>query len=151
VPVTVVREDDDSARESGMLTFVDNNVEMGTGTIKLKGTFPNKEHRLWPGQFVRVSLRLTTQNNALVVPNQAVQTGQSGEFVFVVKADRTVESRPVVTGVRADQDLIVDKGVEYGETVVTEGQLRLAPGSRVAVRDNNRPGRGGKGATPPAS
>ena len=150
LPVTVIPQDDDQARETGFLTFVDNNVDMGTGTIKLKGTFPNKEHKLWPGQFVRVSLRLTTQNNALVVPNQAVQTGQSGEFVFVVKEDRTVESRPVVTGVRADQDLVVDKGLEFGETVVTEGQLRLAPGSRVAVRDNNvRPGRG-KGS-PPAS
>jgi multidrug efflux system membrane fusion protein len=151
LPVTVIPQDDETARESGLLTFVDNNVDMGTGTIKLKGTFPNKEHKLWPGQFVRVSLRLTTQNNALVVPNQAVQTGQSGEFVFVVKDDRTVESRPVVTGVRADQDLVVDKGLEFGETVVTEGQLRLAPGSRVAVRDNNRPGRGGKGGNAPAS
>jgi multidrug efflux system membrane fusion protein len=145
LPVTVIPQDDETARESGFLTFVDNNVDMGTGTIKLKGTFPNKEHKLWPGQFVRVNLRLTTQNNALVVPNQAVQTGQTGEFVFVVKADRTVESRPVVTGVRADQELVVDKGLEYGETVVTEGQLRLAPGSRVAVRDNNAPGRGKKG------
>ena len=72
--------------------------------------------------------------------------------MFVVKNDRTVESRPVTTGIRIDQELVVDRGLEFGETVVTEGQLRLAPGSRVAVRDNNRPGRGGKGgATPPAS
>jgi multidrug efflux system membrane fusion protein len=152
LPVSVIPQDDETAREAGFLTFVDNNVDMGTGTIRLKATFPNKEHRLWPGQFVRVNLRLTTQGNALVVPNQAVQTGQNGEFVFVVKEDRTVESRPVVTGVRSDQLLVVDKGLEAGETVVTEGQLRLAPGSRVAVRDNNnRPGRGGKGGPTPAS
>jgi len=148
LPVTVVPQDDDTSRESGLLTFIDNNVDMATGTIKLKGTFPNKAHKLWPGQFVRVSLRLTTQNNALVVPNQAVQTGQTGEFVFVVKEDRTVESRPVTTGVRSDQELVVNKGLEFGETVVTEGQLRLAPGSRVSVREPGR-GRGGKGG--PAS
>jgi membrane fusion protein, multidrug efflux system len=148
LPVSVIPQDDESSRESGVLTFVDNNVDMTTGTIKLKGTFPNADRKLWPGQFVRVSLRLTTQSNALVVPNQAVQTGQAGEFVFVVKADRTVESRPVTTGVRTEQSLVVDKGLEFGETVVTEGQLRLAPGSRVAVRDNSRGGRGGKGGPP---
>jgi len=138
LPVTVIPQDDNSTRETGLLTFIDNAVDMGTGTIKLKGTFPNRERKLWPGQFVRVNLRLTMQANALVVPNQAVQTGQSGEFVFVVKPDRTVESRPVTVGVRSDQALVIDKGLEFGETVVTEGQLRLAPGSRVAVRDNNR-------------
>jgi len=151
LPVTVIPQDDDTSREAGVLTFVDNAVDMTTGTIKLKGTFPNKAHKLWPGQFVRVNLRLTTQANALVVPNQAVQTGQNGEFVFVVKEDRTVESRPVTTGVRAAEELVVEKGLEAGETVVTEGQLRLAPGSRVAVRDNNRengPRRGGKGGAP---
>ena len=148
LPVSVIPQDDESSRESGVLTFVDNNVDMTTGTIKLKGTFANTDRKLWPGQFVRVNLRLTTQSNALVVPNQAVQTGQSGEFVFVVKADRTVESRPVTTGVRSDQALVIDKGLEFGETVVTEGQLRLAPGSRVAVRDNSNRGRSGKGGPP---
>jgi len=149
LPVSVIPQDDDTSRESGFLTFVDNNVDMTTGTIKLKGTFPNTDRKLWPGQFVRVNLRLTTQSNALVVPNQAVQTGQSGEFVFVVKPDRTVESRAVTTGVRSDQALVIDKGLEFGETVVTEGQLRLAPGTRVSVREPGR-GRGGRG-TPPAS
>ena len=138
LPVSVIPPEGESDRETGFLTFVDNAVDMATGTIKLKGTFPNPGRRLWPGQFVRVSLRLTTQSNALVVPNQAVQTGQSGEFVFVVKEDRTVESRPVTTGVRSDQELVVHKGLEFGETVVTEGQLRLAPGSRVSTRDNMR-------------
>ncbi|MCX6629756.1 MAG: efflux RND transporter periplasmic adaptor subunit [Candidatus Solibacter sp.] len=130
--------------ERGALTFVDNTVDVTTGTIKLKGTFPNKGHKLWPGQFVRVTLRLTTQQNAVVVPNEAVQTGQTGAFVYVVKDDKTVESRPVVTGARVDQDMVVSEGLALGETVVTEGQLRLAPGSKVVVRDG-RGGGGGRG------
>jgi len=122
--------------EIGSLTFVDNTVDTSTGTIKLKGTFANSARKLWPGQFVRVTLRLTTQLGAVVVPNQAVQTGQNGSFVYVVKPDRTVESRPVVTGARLDQDIVMEQGLQSGETVVTEGQLRLGPGSRVAVRDS---------------
>ena len=134
-------QDNPGDEESGVLTFIDNAVDMTTGTIKLKGTFANSDHKLWPGQFVRVTLRLTTQPNAIVVPNQAVQTGQNGSYVYVVKQDRTVEMRPVTTGARVDQDMVVDQGLGLGETVVTEGQLRLAPGSRVVVRD----GRGGPG------
>jgi membrane fusion protein, multidrug efflux system len=121
---------------------VDNSVDMTTGTIKLKGTFPNPGRRLWPGQFVRVTLRLTTQANALVVPNEAVQTGQNGSYVYVVKQDRTVEQRPVVTGTRVEQDMVVDQGLTLGETVVTQGQLRLVPGSHV-VLPGSRGGRGG--------
>jgi membrane fusion protein, multidrug efflux system len=136
LPVFATPQDDDAGKEAGLLTFVDNAVDPGTGTIKLKGTFQNADRKLWPGEFVRVVLRLTTQSNALVVPNQAVQTGQQGEFVFVVKKDRTVESRPVTTGIRVDQDLVVDQGLEFGETIVTDGQLRLSPGARVSVRDN---------------
>src|SRR6185369_1123481 len=130
--------------ERGALTFVDNAVDVTTGTIKLKGTFPNTDHKLWPGQFVRVILRLTTQQNAVVVPNEAIQTGQTGAFVYVVKQDKTVESRPVVTGSRVEQDMVVSEGLAVGETVVTEGQLRLAPGSKVVVRDG-RGGGGGRG------
>jgi multidrug efflux system membrane fusion protein len=135
---------DEGPEETGVLTFVDNNVDATTGTIKLKGTFENRLRRLWPGQFVRVTLQLTTQANAVVVPNQVIQTGQNGSFVFVVKEDRSVESRPVVTGVRVNQEIVVDKGLEEGETVVLEGQLRLAPGSKVVIRE----GRGGAGARP---
>lgn len=131
--VMAVPQSDPGAAEEGELTFVDNAVDMSTGTIKLKGLFRNSGGRLWPGQFVRVTLRLATQPGAMVVPNQAVQTGQDGSYVFVVKQDRTVESRPVVTGVRVGQDLVVEKGLTPGETVVTEGQLRLAPGMRVQV------------------
>lgn len=126
---------DGQGQEQGVLTFVDNNVDMTTGTIKLKGTFPNANRRLWPGQYVNVVLRLTTRPHALVVPNQAVQSGQDGSFVYVVKADRTVMVAKVTTGPRVDQDLVVESGLQLGDTVVTEGQLRLAPGSRVQARD----------------
>ena len=126
---------DAAGNESGSLTFIDNNVDMTTGTIKLKGTFDNKDRKLWPGQFVNVILRLAMQPNAIVVPNQAVQTGQDGAFVYVVKEDRSVEARPVVAGVRVDQDLVIEKGLGVGETIVVEGQLRLAPGIKVQMRD----------------
>jgi membrane fusion protein, multidrug efflux system len=141
LPVRVKPQDDESSEEVGTLTFVDNTVDMTTGTIKLKGTFPNSDHKLWPGEFVRVILKLTTQRDAITVPNEAVQTGQAGSFVYVVKEDRSVESRPVKVGARVENDMVIDSGLEAGETVVTEGQLRLAPGSKVVVRD----GRGGPG------
>jgi multidrug efflux system membrane fusion protein len=137
----LVKLQDAAGNESGTLTFIDNNVDMTTGTIKLKGTFDNRDRKLWPGQFVNVILRLAIQPNAIVVPNQAVQTGQDGAFVYVVKEDRSVEARPVVAGVRVDQDLVIDKGLSVGETIVTEGQLRLAPGIKVQMRDG-RPDKG---------
>ena len=134
LPVHAAPQADATAAEAGVLTFIDNTVDPTTGTIKLKGTFQNAANRLWPGEFVRVTLGLTTRPHATVVPNQAVQTGQDGQFVYVVKADRTVEMRPVVTGTRVDQELVIDRGLTPGETVVTEGQLRLTPGSRVQVQ-----------------
>ncbi len=139
-------ESDTTQSETGTLTFVDNSVDPTTGTIKLKGTFTNTDHKLWPGTFVRVTLRLTTRPNAVVVPNQAVQTGQDGQFVYVVTAEKTVEMRPVVTSTRVDQDLVIDRGLTPGEIIVTEGQLRLAPGSRIQVPDGRGlPGGGGRG------
>jgi membrane fusion protein, multidrug efflux system len=143
LPVRARPQDEPEGEEIGTLTFVDNSVDMTTGTIRLKGTFPNTDHKLWPGQFVRVTLRLTTQRDAVVVPNEAVQPGQNGSFLYVVKQDRTVDSRPVTTGARVDQDMVIETGLEAGETVVTEGQLRLAPGSRVIVRDGRGGQRGG--------
>jgi membrane fusion protein, multidrug efflux system len=145
-------QDDASTEEKGVLTFVDNAVDTTTGTIKLKGTFENTDHKLWPGQFVRVTLRLSERPNAIVVPNEAIQTGQNGAFVYVVKADRHVEVRHVETSLRVNQDMVVDKGLEAGETVVTEGQLRLAPDSRVAVRNGRGPagGRNGTESTTPS-
>ena len=146
LPVTARSQDEAGTAQTGVLTFIDNSVDASTGTIKLKGTFQNADNTLWPGEFVRVTLQLTTQRNALVVPNQAVQTGQDGQFVYVVKQDRTVEMRPVVTGTRIEQDLVVDRGLQAGETIVTEGQLRLAPGSRVQYGGRGgRPGGGRRG------
>jgi multidrug efflux system membrane fusion protein len=138
-------QDDSATEETGRLTFIDNTVDATTGTIKLKGTFTNSDHKLWPGQFVRVTLRLTTQQNAVTVPNEAVQAGQNGQFVYVVKPDRTVDARPVTTGQRVDQDLVIQSGVKAGDIVVTEGQLRLAPNNpniKVVVRDGRGGGRG---------
>ena len=134
LPVMAHPQDESAPDETGVLSFVDNTVDAGTGTIKLKGTFANPARKLWPGEFVRVTLRLARISNALVVPNQAVQTGQEGLFVYLVKADQTVESRPVTTGARVDQEVVVESGLKPGDTVVTEGHLRLAPGMRVRVR-----------------
>ncbi len=138
------QDDPTSPEDTGTLTFVDNSVDTTTGTIKLKGTFPNAGHRLWPGQFVRVTLLLTTRPNAIVIPNEAVQTGQNGSFVYIVKPDRTVEVQPVTTGARVDEDMVIESGLAVGDKVVTQGQLRLAPGSRVVERGGtpSAPGRG---------
>ncbi|HYV64352.1 MAG TPA: efflux RND transporter periplasmic adaptor subunit, partial [Bryobacteraceae bacterium] len=133
--VTARAQDGSGDVEQGELTFIDSSVDTSTGTIRLKGTFPNKDHKLWPGQFVNVGLRLTMRNNAVVVPNQAVQTGQDGTYVYLVGADRAVSVRAIKTGPRIDQDMVIDEGLQGGETVVTEGQLRLQPGSRVQIRD----------------
>ncbi len=148
--VTARPQDGGDKPEQGSLTFIDNSVDMTTGTIKLKGTFPNRDHRLWTGQFVNVVLRLTTQPNAVVVPNQAVQTGQDGLFVYVVREDRTVEARKVTTGPRVDQDLVINEGLQMGETIVTEGQLRLAPNSRVTFGEGKGKGGGGGGRGKPS-
>jgi multidrug efflux system membrane fusion protein len=118
----------------GGLSFVDNTVDMTTGTIHLKGTFANPEKRLWPGQFVNVSLTLASEPNAIVVPSEAVQTGQQGSYVFIVKPDLSVDVRPVVVGAAVGSDTVVEKGIQLGETVVTDGQLRLYPGAKVEVK-----------------
>jgi multidrug efflux system membrane fusion protein len=132
---------EDVMPEQGVLTFIDNTVDMATGTIKLKGTFANKGKRLWPGQFVNVLLSLTMQPDAIVVPSQAVQAGQSGVYVFVIKSDLTVESRPVVVDRSLDGESVIEKGLQPGEKVVTDGQLRLVPGAKVEIKastENNR-------------
>jgi membrane fusion protein, multidrug efflux system len=124
----------DSKAENGYLTFVDNSVDANTGTIKLKGTFANPDRHLWPGQFSTVSLRLAKQENATVVPSQAVQTGQSGDFIYVVSRDMTAEQRPVKVARTVGGESVIAQGVAAGETVVTDGQLRLIPGVRVQLR-----------------
>ncbi len=141
--VAATPQDGSGLTEHGVLTFVDNAVDTSTGTIKLKGTFQNGGHALWPGQFVNVTLRLTVQSGAITVPNAAVQNGQDGQFVYVVKDDRSVEARPIETASRVGEDMVISKGLSGGETVVTEGQLRLQPGSRVQFRDSNGNGPGG--------
>jgi multidrug efflux system membrane fusion protein len=121
----------------GAVTFMNNTVDASTGTIQLKATFQNADHALWPGQFVDVALTLTTER-AVLVPTQAVQAGQQGAFVFVVKPDSTVESRPVKVGRRLARELIIEQGVKAGEQVVTDGQLRLVPGARVEIKPPRR-------------
>jgi multidrug efflux system membrane fusion protein len=118
----------------GELTFVDNSVDAGTGRIKLKGTFQNADNALWPGQFVQTVLVLDTLKNATVVPTEAVQASQNGDFVFVVGKDSTVQKRPVVAGLSRAGETVIENGVQAGETVVTDGQLRLAEGSKVTVQ-----------------
>jgi multidrug efflux system membrane fusion protein len=118
-------------RADGRLTFVDNSVDPATGTIMLKATFENADHALWPGQFVEMELRLGVDRGAVVVPSSAVQYGQNGAQVFVVKADRTVEVRPVKVLRTAGDTSLIAEGVRGGETVVTDGQLRLVPGATV--------------------
>jgi multidrug efflux system membrane fusion protein len=120
--------------EQGNLTFLDNRVSSDTGTIGLKATFANSDRRLWPGQFVDVVLTLTTRPDSIVVPSVAVQTGQQGLFVFIIKPDMTVESRPVSVAMTLGSETVIDSGVSAGEQVVTDGQFRLVPGSHVQIR-----------------
>ncbi len=126
----------DTKPERGYLTFVDNTVDNTTGTIKLKARFENSDHRLWPGQFSTVLLSLARDENATVVPSQAVQTGTRGDFIYVVKSDSTVEQRPVKVARTVEGDSVISSGIQPGETVVTDGQLRLIPGMKVTVADS---------------
>ena len=150
--VVATPQDEDAQPEEGELTFWDNLVDPATDTIKLKATMLNWDRRLWPGQFVRVKLRLETLHDATVVPQQALQTGQDGQFVFVVQDTMTVEQRPVMVAQRVGDDVVIQSGLHPGETVVTNGQLRLEQGTRVQIADANglvpgagRAGRGGRG------
>jgi multidrug efflux system membrane fusion protein len=123
----------DNATEKGYLSFVDNSVDNTTGTIKLKGTFDNPDHRLWPGQFSTVMLQLSEDEDATIVPSAAIQSGQNGDFIYVVKSDSTAEQRSVKAVRTIGTDTVVSSGVAPGETVVTDGQLRLIPGIKVEV------------------
>ena len=143
-----------AAPSHGELTFVDNQVDRTTGTILLKATFQNQDRSLWPGQFVNVVLTLVRQAGAVVVPAQAVQNGQQGQFVFVVRGDRTVESRPIVVSRTIGAEAVVERGLAPGEVVVTDGQVRLAPGVRVEEKSGPAAGAatvGAAGATTTAA
>ena len=126
---------DDRNPVQGKLTFIENAVDSATGTIKLKGSFANSDRKLWPGQFVNVLLTLATQSNAIVVPTQAVQTGQNGQFVFLVREDSTVEAKPVVVSRTFNEESVIESGLKSGEKVVTDGQLRLTPGAKVEIKE----------------
>jgi multidrug efflux system membrane fusion protein len=132
--VDALVQGDEGRPVRGELTFVDNSVDRETGTIRLKGLFPNGDRRLWPGLFVKASLTLGTRAGAVVVPTEAVQAGQTGPFVYVIKADQTAEARPVVVDGEAAGESVVIKGLEAGEKVVTDGQLRLVPGAKVEMK-----------------
>jgi multidrug efflux system membrane fusion protein len=119
----------------GTLTFIDNAVNTTTGTILLKATSPNQDHILWPGQFVEVVLTLTTEKNRVLVPSEAVQTGQQGQYLYVIKDDMIAELRNVKPGRVFESWTIIDSGVAPGELVVTDGQLRLVPGAKVEVKN----------------
>jgi multidrug efflux system membrane fusion protein len=147
--VTAIISKDEADPEEGALSFVDNAVDTTTGTIKLKGTFPNLSRRLWPGQFVDVFLTLTTRPNAVLVPSEAVQAGQAGQYVFVVKADNTAESRNVVTGISYKGQTIIEKGLQPGERVITDGQLRVLPGGKVIIKGAGGPGDSAPGGSAP--
>lgn len=119
----------------GTLSFIDNRVDTTTGTVLLKAVFPNEGEALWPGQFVNVTLTLTTERDAVVVPAATVQTGQDGTYVFVVKTDDTIDYRPVKIARMEAQDAVVASGVAPGERVATTGFVRLAPGIKVTVEN----------------
>lgn len=122
---------------TGALTFVNNTVDVTTGTIRLKASFQNKDRRLWPGQVVNVVLTLGIQPKAVVAPSQAIQSGQSGPYAFVVKTDSTAEMRPVVVARNTNGEAVIEKGLAPGETVVTDGQLSLIPGAKVSIKELN--------------
>ena len=131
--VAVSAPGDEEHPIQGELTFLDNTVDQTTGTILLRATFPNQDRALWPGQFVNVTLTLSTQHDAVVIPSQAIQTGQQGRYVFVVAKDSIAEYRPVVLARTVDGEAVVQQGITPGETVVTDGQLRLTQGTQVIV------------------
>ena len=125
--------------ETGHVSFIDNFVDPATGTIKLKATFENNNHALWPGQFLQVTLDMATEDSAIVVPAGAVQQSQSGPFVYVVKPDRSVEVRNVVILRQQGEEIVIAQGLQPGEEVVTEGQLRLTPGAKVTTNGRGNP------------
>ena len=131
--------DEQGAVEQGALTFVDNLVDTTTGTIHLKATFTNAQNRLWPGLFVNVMLRLSEQPNSIVIPAQAITAGQSGQFVYVVRGDHTVESRSITPAMTVEGETVITKGLQPGETIVTDGQMRLTPGAKVDIKNDPNP------------
>lgn len=157
--VKVTIPQDPGSPVDGTLTFVDNIVDSTTGTIHLRGTFENAQNRLWPGLYVNVLLTLSEQPNATVVPAQSIVTTQQGSYVYVVRANNTVEQRTVVPTRTINADTVVEKGLQPGETIVTDGQVNLVPNAKIEVKNGNagptdktasRPDRQAGAANPPA-
>jgi len=134
LPVQALPEGAGTAAETGTLTFIDNEVDTATGTIRIKATFANTGRTLWPGQFVTALITLSVLENATVVPGAAIQTGQQGTFVFVAKDDGSAELRPVETGLSEGGETVIAKGLQPGETVVVDGQMRLYPGAKLDIK-----------------
>jgi len=130
----------------GQLAFLDNTINTSSGTIQLRATFGNENLWLWPGQFANVTLTLTSLPNAVVVPSQAVQTGQKGQYVYIVRPDQTAEYRQVTVGRSVGNETVIEKGVQPGENVVTDGQLRLADGAHVKTAPPGATGAAGQTA-----
>lgn len=148
VTATASREGGGAEPLRGTLSFVDNAVDLSTGTVLLKALFPNEGETLWPGQFVDVRLTLSVTHDAVVAPAQAISTGQQGPYAFVVKPDGTVDLRPVLVARRSGDLAVIERGLRPGDRVVTDGQLRLAAGTRVAVQDALAPGAATRPAEP---
>ena len=127
-------------KEKGIVSFIDNTVDPTTGTIRLKASFDNASKQLWPGQFANLSLILGMKNNAVVIPSQAIQTGQNGQFVFVVKPDATADIRQVVSGPVSQEMTVIEKGLQPGEQVVIDGQMRVIPGGKVEIKQPEKQG-----------
>jgi multidrug efflux system membrane fusion protein len=127
--------DEPGHTETGTLSFMDNAVNSETGTIKIKGVFANAAKKLWPGRFIDVVMTLASLKNAVTVPANAVQTGQQGQFVYIVKPDKTVEVRPVTVGPSMEEEIVIESGLASGETIVVDGQLRLVPGAAIEAKN----------------
>ncbi len=134
LPVEVAFPGDSVRVTGGKLSFVDNAVDASTGTVLLKAAFPNRDGVLWPGQYVNVTLRLGTLDGAVVVPSGAVESGQEGDFVYVIQPDMTVKAMPVRTGVQVDGLTVIESAIAAGDRVVTDGQLRLVPGAKISIK-----------------
>ncbi len=135
LPVVAFASDDRTELATGALLTIDNAIDAATGTIRLKATFPNEDNRLWPGQFINVRMLLLVEKNVLTVPSAAVMRGPAGEYVYVVTPDSTVTRQPIEISRDDGRVAIVTRGLESGQTVVTDGQSRLRAGSRVAAAD----------------
>lgn len=136
LPARAIHSTGDGSATTGSLSFVDNGVDSTTGTVLLKARFENDDRQLWPGQFVRVELELFRDAGAVLVPSVAVQTGQSGTFVFTIDAASKAVMRPVTAGRTIGQRTVIEQGLAVGERVVTDGMGKLAPGSKVAIKES---------------